>query len=197
MALAYLTINLDDFTGDDHPPISQYSTITLDPGADHIDEDADVMRRLLSYDEGTAGSLMTPEIIVFGPTATVAEALAEIRDPDWLVSIAAQVFVVQPPYKPPTGTYLGVVHFQRLLREPPSTELGRCLEQEPTITPDLSEREVAERLASYNMLAVGVTDEANRLLGAITVDDVLDRTLPTGWRQRRRVSHHAGGGGRG
>jgi hypothetical protein len=43
MALAYLTINLDDFTGDDHPPISQYSTITLDPGADHIDEDADVI----------------------------------------------------------------------------------------------------------------------------------------------------------
>ena len=47
---------------------------------------------------------------------------------------------------------------------------------------------MAERLASYNMLAVGVTDEAQRLLGAITVDDVLDRTLPTGWRQRRRVS---------
>jgi len=36
MALAYLTINLDAFTGDDHPPISQYSTITLDPGADHM-----------------------------------------------------------------------------------------------------------------------------------------------------------------
>ncbi|MEX1104697.1 MAG: CBS domain-containing protein [Ilumatobacteraceae bacterium] len=152
------------------------------------DEDADVMRRLLSYDEGTAGSLMTPEIVVLGPTATVADALAQIRDPEWLVSIAAQVFVVQAPYKPPTGTYLGVVHFQRLLREPPSTELGRCLEQEPTILPSMSEREVAERLASYNMLAVGVCDEANRLLGAITVDDVLDRTLPTGWRQRRRVT---------
>ena len=67
-------------------------------------------------------------------------------------------------------------------------ELGRCIEHEPTITPDLPEREVAERLASYNMLAVGVCDEAGRLLGAITVDDVLDRTLPTGWRQRRRVS---------
>ena len=152
------------------------------------DEDADVMRRLLAYEEGTAGALLTPDIIIFGPTATVAEALAELRDPEWLVSIAAQVFVVQPPYKPPTGTYLGVVHFQRLLREPPSIELGRCLEQEPTIAPDMSERDVAERLASYNMLAVGVCDEAGHLLGAITVDDVLDRTLPTGWRQRRRVT---------
>ena len=150
------------------------------------DDDAEVMRQLLSYEEGTAGSLMTPEIVILGPTATVAEALAEIRDPEWLVSIAAQVFVCQAPYKAPTGRYLGVVHFQRLLREPPSMELGRCLEQEPVILPDTTEREVAERLASYNMLAVGVCDEAGRLLGAITVDDVLDRTLPAGWRQRRR-----------
>jgi Mg/Co/Ni transporter MgtE len=150
------------------------------------DEDADMMRQLLSYEEGTAGGLMTPEIIILGPNATVAEALAQIRDPEWLVSIAAQVFVCSPPYKPPTGKYLGVVHFQRLLREPPSMKLGRCLETEPTITPDISDREVAERLASYNMLSVGVCDTAGRLLGAITVDDVLDRTLPTGWRQRRR-----------
>src|SRR3954451_20862374 len=150
------------------------------------DDDAAVMRQLLSYEEGTAGGLMTPDIIILGPTATVAEALAQIRDPEWLVSIAAQVFVCRPPFRPPTGTYLGVVHFQRLLREPPSMELGRCLEQEPTITPNVPDREVAEKLATYNMLAVGVTDEAGHLLGAITVDDVLDRTLPTGWRQRRR-----------
>lgn len=151
-------------------------------------DDADVVRRLLSYDEGTAGSLMTPDIVILSPTTTVAEALAEIRDPEWLSSIAAQVFVVQPPTKSPTGAYLGVVHFQRLLREPPSMEVGRCIEQAPTISPDASEREVAERLASYNLLSIGVCDDAGRLLGAITVDDVLDRTLPTGWRQRRRVT---------
>jgi Mg/Co/Ni transporter MgtE len=67
-------------------------------------------------------------------------------------------------------------------------EVGRCIEQAPTISPDASEREVAERLASYNLLSIGVCDDAGRLLGAITVDDVLDRTLPTGWRQRRRVT---------
>jgi CBS domain-containing protein/sporulation protein YlmC with PRC-barrel domain len=149
-------------------------------------EDADVLRRLLSYAEGTAGSLMTPDVIIFGPLATVAQALAEVRDPEWLVSIAAQVFVTNAPFVAPTGTYLGVVHFQRLLREPPSMTLGRCLEEEPTVLPDLPEREVAERLASYNLLAVAVCDEQRRLLGAITVDDVLDRTLPADWRQRRR-----------
>ncbi|HEX6786917.1 MAG TPA: CBS domain-containing protein [Acidimicrobiales bacterium] len=149
-------------------------------------EDADVLRRLLSYAEGTAGSLMTPDVIIFGPLATVAQALAEVRDPEWLVSIAAQVFVTNAPFVAPTGTYLGVVHFQRLLREPPSMTLGRCLEEEPTVLPDMPEREVAERLASYNLLAVAVCDEQRRLLGAITVDDVLDRTLPADWRQRGR-----------
>jgi Mg/Co/Ni transporter MgtE len=129
---------------------------------------------------------MTPEIVILGPTDTVATALAEVRDPDWIPSIAAQVFVCQPPYKPPTGRYLGVVHVQRLLREPPGMELGRCLETEPTVTPDVPDREVYERLASYDMLSLGVTDDGGRLLGAITVDDVLDRMLGTGWRSRHR-----------
>ena len=149
-------------------------------------EEADVLRRLLAYEEGTAGSLMTPDPIILAPSTTVAEALAHIRNPEWLVSLAAQVFVTQPPYVVPTGKYLGVVHFQRLLREPPSTTLARCLEVEPTILPDVSDREVAERLAAYNLLAIAVCDESDRLLGAITVDDVLDRVLPAGWRQRRR-----------
>jgi Mg/Co/Ni transporter MgtE len=101
-----------------------------------------------------------------------------------LVSIAAQVFVAHAPHYPPTGTYLGVVHFQRLLRESPHMTLSQCVEMEPTIVPTMPEREVAERLASYNLLAVAVCDANNRLLGAITVDDVLDRTLPANWRRQ-------------
>jgi CBS domain-containing protein len=150
-------------------------------------DDAGTLRRLLSYGEGTAGGLMNPDVIVVGPTSTVAEALARIREPDWLVSVAAQVFVTQPPWVPPTGRYLGVVHFQRLLREAPGLELGQCLVHEPSVPPDTPERDVAERLAAYNLLALPVCDEEQRLLGAITVDDVLDRALPAGWRQRRRV----------
>lgn len=148
------------------------------------DQDAETMRQLLSYPTGTAGSLMTPDIIVLGPDATVAEALAHIRDPERLVSIAAQVFVAHAPHYPPTGTYLGVVHFQRLLRERPSLSLKQCLDNEPTIDPMLTDRDVAKRLASYNMLAVGVCDSNGRLLGAVTVDDVLDNALPTDWRRK-------------
>jgi CBS domain-containing protein len=148
-------------------------------------DEANVIRRLLSYGEGVAGSLMNPDVIVMGPSSTVAEALAQIRDPEWQVTLATQVFVTLPPFVTPTGRYLGVVHFQRLLREPPSMELGQCMVPEPTIPPDTPEREVAERLASYNLLALAVCDPEQHLLGVVTVDDVLDRALPSGWRQRR------------
>jgi CBS domain-containing protein len=158
-------------------------------------DDADVVRRLLSYEEGTAGGLMTPEVIILGPDATVAEALAQIRDPDWVVSIAAQVFVTNAPFKAPTGTLIGVVHMQRLLREPPHMAIGRLVSDDPTVAPDSTDREVAEILASYDLLAVAVTDEAGRFLGAATVDDVIDRMLGDGWRttQRRRRGEVASG----
>ena len=149
-------------------------------------EDADVLRRLLSYEEATAGGMMTPDPIVLGPTATVADALAQIRDPDHVVSIAAQVFVCQPPFKAPTGKLLGTAHMQRLLREQPSTELRHCVSEDPVVVPEDSDVAVAELLASYDMLAVAVCDPAGRLLGAVTVDDVLDRQLGVGWRQRHR-----------
>ena len=70
------------------------------------------------------------------PDATVAEALAQIRDPDWVVSIATQVFVCQAPFKAPTGKLVGVAHMQRLLREPPSMAIGRLVTDDPTVTPD-------------------------------------------------------------
>jgi len=147
-------------------------------------DDAAVVRQLLTYGASTAGGMMTPEVIVLGPTATVAEALAQLRQPDWVVSIAAQVFVCQPPFKAPTGKLLGTAHFQRLLREPPSTELRNCVSHDPVVTPETTDRDVAEVLASYDMVAVAVCDPAGRLLGAVSIDDVLDHQLGAGWRQR-------------
>ena len=152
------------------------------------EDDADTMRQLLSWPDGTAGALMTPEVIVLSPEATVAEALAHVRDPERHVSIAAQVFVTHGPHEPPTGGYMGVVHFQRLLREPPQTKLKDCLQHEPTIPPTMAERDVMIRIATYNLLSVAVVDAGNHLLGAITVDDVLDRALPANW---RRAQHDA------
>jgi Mg/Co/Ni transporter MgtE len=149
-------------------------------------EEAEPVRRLLVYEPDTAGGLMTPEPVILAPHATVAEALARIRDPDLPVPLAAQVFVCQPPLETPTGRYVGVVGVQRLLREAPSKPIGRCLDEEwEPIAAEATEREVAERLAAYDVVALPVTDAANRLVGAVTIDDVLDKMLPANWRVAR------------
>ncbi|MBI2709814.1 MAG: magnesium transporter [Actinobacteria bacterium] len=151
------------------------------------EEESAGLRRLLSYGEDTAGGLMTPEPVVLPHTATVAEALAVIRQSELPSELAAQVFVTLPPTSTPTGRYLGAVPFQRLLREAPGTALEHCTFDEPeAVRPDLPLRQVAERLAAYDSLAVPVCDEAGRLIGAVTVDDVLDQVLPADWRQRVR-----------
>jgi Mg/Co/Ni transporter MgtE len=146
-------------------------------------DEADPLRRLLVYDSNTAGGLMTPEPIILLGISTVAEALARIREEDVPAAIAATVFVVDAPTQPPTGLYRGAASFQRLLREAPGSQLGELVDGRPApISPDLPEIVVAERLAAYDLLALPVCDAAGRLLGAVTVDDVLDRTLPAGWR---------------
>jgi len=141
------------------------------------------LRRLLRYDATTAGGLMTSQPIIVTPDAPVAEVLARIRHPDVPVIAAAQVYVCEPPLATPTGRYLGSVGFQRLLRRPPSSLIGDCLgDTSVFVRPEMPERELAARLAAYNLVGVAVCDEDGRLLGAVTVDDVLDHLLPTGWR---------------
>lgn len=146
-------------------------------------EEAGPLRRLLRYGEKTAGGLMTPEPVVVTPGTPVAEVLARLRDPELSPALAAQVFVADAPAQTPTGRYRGMVGIQRLLRVPPSNEVGSCVEDDsPAVTPGMPEAEVAARLAAYNLLALPVCDAGGRLLGAVSIDDVLDAVLPEGWR---------------
>ncbi len=144
---------------------------------------AEELRRLLRYDKATAGGLMTSQPLVFAPDAPVAEVLARVRDRDLPATTAAQVYVCEPPLLTPTGRYLGSVGFQRLLRRAPSIAIGECIEARVYVRADLPERELAARLAAYNLIGVAVCDSVGRLVGAVTVDDVLDRLLPVGWRR--------------
>jgi len=141
------------------------------------------LRRLLRYDATTAGGLMTSQPLIVPPDAPVAEVLAQIRDPRMPITAAAQVYVCEPPTETPTGRYLGTIGFQALLRQPPAAMVGEVIEDSGFVRPELSEKEVARRMAAYNLIGVAVCDEHGRLLGAITVDDVLDRILPAGWRK--------------
>jgi CBS domain-containing protein len=147
-------------------------------------DEADDVRRLLTYEERTAGGMMTTAPVILPADATVAEALAAVRNADLAPSLAAQVYVCRAPLETPTGRYLGVAHFQRLLREAPSALVSGVLdtEMEP-VRPETPLARVTRYFAAYNLVALPVVDEDGRLLGAVTVDDVIDHMLPDDWRE--------------
>jgi flagellar motility protein MotE (MotC chaperone) len=151
-------------------------------------DEANPVRQLLDYQPGTAGSVMTSEPIILTPDATVAESLARIREPQLSPAVAAGVFVARAPMATPTGRYLGVVHFQRLLREPPSALLGGIVDNDiDPLHPTTPLAEITRRMATYNLVCMPVVDDNDRLVGAVTVDDVLDHLLPHDWRDRDQV----------
>jgi Mg/Co/Ni transporter MgtE len=128
---------------------------------------------------------MTSEPVILTPDTTVAEALARIREPELSPVVAAQVFVARAPAATPTGKYLGMVHFQRLLREPPASIVGGLVDSDlEPLRPEATLTEVIKQMATYDLVAMPVIDSSHRLLGAVTVDDVLDHSLPRDWRDR-------------
>jgi flagellar motility protein MotE (MotC chaperone)/sporulation protein YlmC with PRC-barrel domain len=167
-----------DLLGELSPQTAEQLLALMEP------EDAEDVRRLLTYEERTAGGMMTTEPVVLPPDATLAEALARVREPEIIPALASMIYVCRPPSETPTGRFLGVVHFQALLREPPSTLVGAIVDNDiDWPRPDASLEHVANLLAAYNMVALPVVDENSHLLGAVTIDDVLDHLLPEGWRE--------------
>ncbi|CAB4367159.1 MAG: CBS domain-containing protein [Actinobacteria bacterium] len=152
-------------------------------------EDAEDVIRLMTYEDYSAGGMMTTEPIVMSADYTVADALAAVRQSEISPALASQIFVARQPLETPTGRFIGMVHYQRLLREPPSTLLGSIVDTNTKgVNPDASLHSVSSYLASYNLLSLPVVDANERLLGAVTVDDVLDHLLPTNWRHDHRDS---------
>ncbi|GAA1035393.1 MULTISPECIES: magnesium transporter MgtE N-terminal domain-containing protein [Amycolatopsis] len=147
-------------------------------------EESAPVKRLLAYSSDTAGGLMTPEPVVLTPDATIAEALAHIRNAELPAALASMVFVCRPPTETPTGRFVGVVHFQRLLREPPAELVASAVDTDLTaLRPEATLSEVTRYFAAYNLACGPVVDAEDHLLGAVTVDDVLDHLLPDDWRE--------------
>jgi CBS domain-containing protein len=151
-------------------------------------DEAEDLRRLMTYAPFTAGGLMTTEPIICAADATVAEAMALIRRQDVAPALAASVFVTLPPYETVTGRYLGVVHFQRMLRYPPHERLATLLDTElEPVSPETPIQVIHRALANYNLVALPVVDAENHLVGVVTVDDVLDHLLPDDWRTEESI----------
>ena len=146
-------------------------------------EEAEDVRRLMAYDEYTAGGLMTTEPIILPPESTVATFLAQSRKAEVPPALAAIGFVCRPPLESPTGKFVGMIHFQRALRERPQRMVGSIVDTDvDSVRPEDSIGTVTRLLATYNLTALPVLDDAGRLLGAVSVDDVLDHLMPDDWR---------------
>ena len=105
-------------------------------------------------------------------------------DAEAQAALAATVYVCRPPLETPTGKYLGMIHIQRLLREPPHESIGRYLDKAiDPLRPDAPLGHVTRTLATYNLVVLPMVDSDGLLLGAVSVDDLLDEILPRDWRE--------------
>ncbi len=133
-------------------------------------DDRQEIEDLLKYDEDSAGGIMTSEIVSVDQGATAAEAIEEIRRQSEQVEDFYQVYCVDVDQR-----LVGVLPLRRLVCTAPNTPVIKIMEATPAVaSSDLDQEEVARLMSRYNVAAVPVVDEAGRLLGRVTFDDVID-----------------------
>jgi hypothetical protein len=138
------------------------------------------VRALLGYDPAEAGGLMSPEFVSLRRSTTAGEALDAVRLSKISPELLTAVFVTAPE-----GSLDGSVPLAALLRTEPDRRLSALVKHElPSLRAHASFEEVARVMADYNLTCVPVVDEHERMLGVVTVDDVLEAMLPRGWRRR-------------
>lgn len=131
---------------------------------------ADELENLLVYHDATAGGLMTPDYISVGPRATVEETIESLRAVDPDVETIYYVYVVSDD-----GTLEGVLSLRELIVSPPNRLVERIMSTELIkVLPDMDQEDVAELISKYNLLAVPVVEPNDKMLGIVTVDDVMD-----------------------
>lgn len=144
-------------------------------------EQADVAE-LLPYEDDTAGGLMTTEFVTLPRDLTAGAALARLREMAETPNMIYYLYVVEGEG---SWSLVGVIALRNLIlanQEMPLADVMRTDIQ--TAGPNEPAKEVAQRMAEYNLLALPVVDEAGDILGIITVDDAMEILLPKDWRQR-------------
>jgi CBS domain-containing protein len=137
------------------------------------------VRALLGYDAATAGGLMSPEFVCVYAQATEAEVLERIRMSRCSAEALAWIYVMNARKR-----LTGAVALADLLRAAPGLRIGEVAGIPQRVRPDADLEEVSRLMTDYDLTVVPVVDEEQRLLGVITVDDVLELVLPKGWRRR-------------
>jgi magnesium transporter len=160
-----------DIPSDDAAALIDYLPEELSEAVLHLmrPKESTVVENLLEYAERTAGRIMNPNVFALSEDITVGEAITEIqsaRD----VEMVFYLYVVDE-----RRHLVGVVSLRRLLLVSPETPLKRIMTADITSARvDMDQEEVARLVAAYNLLAIPVVDAENKLVGIITVDDVID-----------------------
>jgi Mg/Co/Ni transporter MgtE len=137
------------------------------------------VRALLGYDPATAGGLMSPEFVCVYSQATREEALERVRASSTSAEALAWVYVMN------THRRLdGAVALVDLLRAEPGIRVADVADAALHVRTDAELEEVARLMTDYDLTVVAVVDEDDRLIGVVTVDDVLELVLPRGWRRQ-------------
>jgi CBS domain-containing protein len=135
---------------------------------------------LLGYNPSTAGGLMSPDFIALAPSEAVARALEMVRRSTLNAGTLTTVYLVDGDRR-----LAGSALLVTLLRTDPLRPLQDVAEREPvSVATDAEVPEVARMMTDYNLVNLPVLDEGGHLVGVVTVDDVLELTLPAGWRRR-------------
>lgn len=132
-------------------------------------EDKAEVEDLMAYEDDTAGGIMTPELVSLPAETTAEEALIVLREKSDDVEMANYIYVVDG------GSHLvGVLSLRKLVTAPPHRRIRDFMERDViAVTPDTDQEAVARLVSDYGILAVPVVDQDNRLLGIVTVDDVI------------------------
>jgi magnesium transporter len=128
------------------------------------------VQELLSFPEGTAGRLMTPDVFALKEDLTAGEAISAIQHASRDVEMVYYLYVIDE-----RKHLVGVLSLRHLLLVPPTTPLKKIMSTDViSVRADTDQEDVARIVARYNLLGVPVVDEEHKLLGVVTVDDVLD-----------------------
>lgn len=143
-------------------------------------EEAEDVKELLAYEDNTAGGLMTTEYVAISKDMTAQETIEKIRELEPSAETVYYIYVIDS-----SEHLVGVISLRDLIVAQPSTQIEEFMVSKVVhVHLDASVEEVAQRLSDYNLLAIPVVDEENRLQGIITVDDALEEILPEDWRKR-------------
>jgi CBS domain-containing protein/sporulation protein YlmC with PRC-barrel domain len=137
------------------------------------------VRALLSYNPETAGGLMSPEFLALPGDTVVSDALEEIRRSPVAPEALSIIYTMDED-----GRLTGTASVVRLVKSPPTARIGEVADVDPVaVRADADLHAIVRKMSDFNLAAAPVIDDQHRMIGVVTVDDVLELLLPTGWRR--------------